>query len=86
MRKIDFLAPPENAGGSNNPDPNLQLLMTLYPGKVTLTVTEAKSALSVSDDFIYERLASGEIKGRKTGRNWIIPLTEVARLLNHGVK
>ncbi|MFA6234275.1 MAG: excisionase family DNA-binding protein [Bacteroidota bacterium] len=85
MRKIDFLAPPDDTGGSNH-DPNLELLKELYPGRATLTVKETSTVLGVSDDFIYERLKSGDIKGINTGRNWALPLIEVARLLKDGVK
>jgi excisionase family DNA binding protein len=84
MKKIKLnLAPPEESGGRH--DPNLQLLKEIFPGRATITVKEACDVLGVSDDFIYERLNSGEIKGIKTGRNWAIPLTEVARLLKEGV-
>jgi excisionase family DNA binding protein len=96
MKKIDFLAPPEDTGGSNDsnrkknqftkPDPNLQLLKEIFPGRATITVKETGTVLGVSDDFIYERLKTGEIKGISTGRNWAIPLTEVARLLKEGVE
>lgn len=87
MRKINFnLAPPENAGGSGKPDPNLQLLKEMFPGKALLTVKETSTVIRRSDDFIYERLKSGKIKGISTGRNWAIPLTEVARLLKEGVE
>jgi len=50
-----------------------------------LTVKETSDVIRKSDDFIYERLNSGIIKGIKTGSNWVIPLTEVARLLKEGV-
>lgn len=96
MRKIDFLAPSEGTGGSNdsegagvpprNNNPEFQLLRELYPGKAVLTVKETSKVLNVSDDFLYTRLNSGDIKGINTGRNWAIPLTEVARLLKKGVK
>lgn len=95
MKKIDFLAPPEDAGGSNdsggasglprNHDPNLRLLQDMFPGKAVLTVKETSTVIGKSDDFFYERLNSGAIKGIKTGSNWAIPLTEVARLLKEGV-
>jgi|GEM_PF-2985090 len=86
MKKIEFLAPPEGTGGSSKPNPELQLLRELYPGKAVLTVKETSAVIRKSDDFIYERLNSGIIKGIKTGSNWVIPLTEVARLLKKGVK
>ena len=85
MSNLKALIPPENAGGGNN-DNNLQLLIRLYPGRVTLTVKELADVLAKSDDFVYERLASGDIRGTRTGRNWVIPLPEAARLLNEGVK
>ncbi|MFA6233772.1 MAG: hypothetical protein WC824_06230 [Bacteroidota bacterium] len=96
MNKINLLAPPEDAGGNNDSfgtsvllrktDPNLQLLKELYPGRATITVKETRTVIGVSDDFLYERLNSGVIKGINTGRNWAIPITEVARLLKEGVK
>ena len=85
MKKIDFLAPPEGTGGRSKPNPELQLLKELFPGKAVLTVKETSDVIRKSDDFIYERLNSGIIKGIKTGSNWVIPLTEVARLLKEGV-
>lgn len=92
MRKINFLAPPDDTGGNQGaggayvpPDPNLQLLKELYPGRATLTVKETSTVLGVSDDFIYERLASGNIKGTRAGRNWVISLCEAGRLLKEGV-
>lgn len=85
MKKINFLAPPENTGGSNH-DPELQLLKEFYPGKAVLTVKQTSQVLNVSDDFIYQRLNTGSIKGINTGRNWVISLTEVSRLLKEGVE
>ncbi len=96
MHKINFLAPIENNGGNTNANPHtgpknqanpeLQLLKDLFPGRAAISVQEACEVLNVSEDFLYIRLNNGSIRGIKNGRNWAIPLTEVARLLREGIK
>jgi len=65
---------------------NLRIVREMYPGRLTVSVKEASLILGVSDDFLYERLASASISASKAGRHWKIPLTEIARLLTEGVK
>lgn len=65
---------------------NLRIVREMHPGRLTVSVKEASLILGVSDDFLYERLASASISASKAGRNWKIPLTEIARLLTEGVK
>jgi hypothetical protein len=52
------------------------------PGKCrATTVVRLATAWGVSRAQVYRGLESGEIRGRRLGRRWIIPESEETRLL-----
>lgn len=48
-----------------------------------MSVPAAAKVVSLSEQQLSRKLRTGEIRGEKYGRDWIIPLEEMARLGVH---
>ncbi len=48
---------------------------------LALGAEEARRVINVGRNEFYRLLASGEIRGKRVGRKWIIPVSELERWL-----
>lgn len=65
----------------------LQLLLTQYPGHVALGVEQAAIVLGLSAQTIRAWMRKGRLPGaRKVGSKWMVPLPELAEVLEPTVR
>ncbi len=65
----------------------LHLLLTQYPGRVALGVEQAAIVLGLSAHTVRAWMREGRLPGaRKVGGKWIVPLPELAEVLEPTVR
>ena len=89
-RKIDFT----NKYKSNNHDEDnnnnlfnrmVANIKDLYPGKLTFSIEESAKILSISPQFLYKKIQTGNIEALSFGDRKLINIEILANLLTYGV-
>ncbi len=55
--------------------------VTRQLGKIAVSPVEAMDLTGVGRNTIYAELASGRLRGKRIGKKWVIPVSELVRWL-----
>lgn len=64
---------------------NLNLILSINPGKVNYSIKEVAAILSLSYEFVRESIKKEQIKATRYGDRYLVNVNEIARLLTEGL-